>query len=69
VLVGHTLVQLEVWSRWGEKIFDSLVDGSNTWDGTINGLSAPSDVYVYRMRVRLKDGKEMVDKGEVTLLR
>ncbi len=69
VLVGHTLVQLEVWSRWGEKIFDSLVDGSNAWDGTINGLTAPSDVYVYRMRVRLVDGQEKVDKGDVTLLR
>lgn len=69
VLVGHTLVQLEIWSRWGEKIFDSLVDGSNTWDGTINGQTAPSDVYVYRMRVRLVDGQEKVDKGDVTLLR
>jgi gliding motility-associated-like protein len=60
---------MEVWSRWGEKIFDSQVDGSKTWDGTINGNPAPSDVYVYRMRVRLVDGKEDIKNGDVTLLR
>jgi gliding motility-associated-like protein len=69
VLVGHTLQQMEIWSRWGEKIFDSLVEGSNTWDGTINGNPAPSDVYVYRMRVKLVDGQEKIEKGDVTLLR
>ncbi len=69
VLIGHTLIQLEVWSRWGEKVFDSINDGKNAWDGTINGLPAPSDVYVYRVRVKLIDGTEKVDKGDVTLLR
>ncbi len=69
VLVGHTLIQMEVWSRWGEKVFDSISAGKNTWDGTINGVSAPSDVYVYRMRVRLVSGEEKVEKGDVTLLR
>jgi gliding motility-associated-like protein len=69
VLIGHTLVQLEVWSRWGEKVFDSIVDGKNTWDGTINGLAAPSDVYVYRVRVLLVEGTEKVEKGDITLLR
>jgi len=69
VLVGHTLLQLEVWSRWGEKVFDSPSAGSNTWDGTINGEPAPSDVYVYRVRVRLVSGEEKVENGDVTLLR
>jgi len=69
VLFGRTLVQLEVWSRWGDKIFDSLVDGRDTWDGTINGLDAPSDVYVYRATIKLETGEETVEKGDVTLLR
>ncbi len=69
VLVGNTLIQLEIWSRWGEKVFDSINEGKNAWDGTINGAPAPSDVYVYRMRVRLVEGVEKVDKGDVTLLR
>lgn len=69
VLIGHTLIQLEVWSRWGEKVFDSLSAGRNTWDGTINGAPASSDVYVYRVRVRLVSGEEKLEKGDVTLLR
>lgn len=69
VLVGNTLVQLEVWSRWGDKVFDSLIDGKNTWDGTINGEPAPSDVYVYRVKVKLTTGEEKTDWGDVTLLR
>lgn len=69
VLLGHTFEQLEVWSRWGDKIFDSLIEGRDTWDGTINGEPAPSDVYVYRVRVTLRDGQEVVEKGDVTLLR
>ena len=69
VLVGHTLVQLEVWSRWGNKVFDSISAGSNTWDGKINGEIAPSDVYVYLMRVRKVSGEEEVHKGDITLLR
>lgn len=69
VLVGHTLQRMEIWSRWGEKIFDSDLEGTKTWDGTINGNPAPSDVYVYLMRVKLVDGREVVEKGDVTLLR
>ncbi|MFN0215640.1 MAG: gliding motility-associated C-terminal domain-containing protein [Saprospiraceae bacterium] len=69
VLEGNTLIQLEIWSRWGEKVFDSINEVTNNWDGKFNGELAPSDVYVYRMRVRLVSGEEKVDKGEVTLLR
>jgi len=69
VLKGHSFVQLEVWSRWGDKVFDSTYEGKNTWDGTINGEEASSDVYVYRVRVRLVNGEEKIDKGHVTLLR
>jgi len=69
VLKGDSLIHLEVWSRWGKKVFDSINEGKNTWDGTINGEDAPSDVYVYRVRVRLVNGEEKSDKGDVTLLR
>jgi gliding motility-associated-like protein len=69
VFIGFELVQLEVWSRWGDKVFDSLVEGRNTWDGTVNGLPAPSDVYVYRIRFLTPEGTAKVESGDVTLLR
>ena len=69
VIEGYTFVQLEIWSRWGEKVFDSLVEGSNTWDGTINGLPAPSDVYIYRVNVLMPNEQAETRSGDVTLLR
>lgn len=67
VLSGYQLVQLQIWSRWGALMFD---DTKGSWDGTVNGSDqAPSDVYVYRVVVRKKDGSEVVRKGDVTLLR
>ena len=66
VLSGYALVQLQVWSRWGGLIFD---EPTGTWDGTVNGEPAPSDVYVYRVIVRRRDGLEVVRKGDVTLIR
>jgi gliding motility-associated-like protein len=69
VIEGYTFVQLEIWSRWGEKVFDSLNAGSNTWDGTINGLPAPSDVYIYRVNVLMPNEQAETRSGDVTLLR
>jgi gliding motility-associated-like protein len=69
VIEGFTFVQLEIWSRWGEKVFDSLNAGANNWDGTINGLPASSDVYIYRVKVLMPNEEEKTEVGDVTLLR
>jgi gliding motility-associated-like protein len=60
------VLQFQVWNRWGSLVFD---DPENGWDGNINGIPAPSDVYVYRVQVRWPDGREEIRKGDVTLLR
>ncbi len=65
-LPGGTVLELSIWERWGEPVF---LDIATTWDGLINGLPAPSDVYVYRIRVRKANGEEVVRNGDVTLLR
>lgn len=69
VNVGYTFLRLEVWSRWGKKVFDSENAGRDTWNGTINGLPAPSDVYVYRIMFVDPDGEMGTRSGDVTLLR
>jgi gliding motility-associated-like protein len=57
---------LEIYDRWGEKVYENL--GDAFWDGTIRGKPAPSDVYVYIVKVECNG---MVGKrvGDVTLLR
>ncbi len=59
---------LVVYSRWGEKMFES--DNINTgWDGSFKGEDLCSDVYAYYYRVVCNDGQELEGKGNVSLLR
>jgi gliding motility-associated-like protein len=57
---------LEIYDRWGEKVYENV--GNAFWDGTIDGKPAPSDVYVYIVKVTCGNliGKRV---GDVTLLR
>lgn len=67
VLNGGTIINLSVWSRWGELVYEG--NNSNGWDGTFDGEAAPSDVYVYQLVVRLPNGEEKKRHGDVTLIR
>ena len=62
---------LKVFSRWGELVFETN-EPLTGWDGRINGLDAPSDVYVWRVEYEaIRSGEQLhfVAKGGVTLLR
>ncbi len=62
------VTSFEIYNRWGKKVFeDSGLDAS--WDGTINGTPAPSDVYLYKIRVECPDMEERLLSGEVSLIR
>ncbi|MCB0524371.1 MAG: gliding motility-associated C-terminal domain-containing protein [Lewinellaceae bacterium] len=63
-----TVESFFIYDRWGNKVFESF-DPDASWDGTINGKEASSDVYVYRIRWRNSDGSLQVSSGDVTLLR
>lgn len=57
-----------VFNRWGQKIYE----GHNTaafWDGTFNGQPQDLGVYVYVIRAVTRDGNEITETGNVTLLR
>lgn len=63
---AEVVSSLEIYDRWGEKVYEA--QGDAAWDGTIYGKPAPSDVYVYIVKVRCGEliGKRV---GDVTLLR
>ena len=63
-----TVVSMEVYNRWGEKVFTSEEPNAK-WDGRVDGDEAPSDVYVYVIKWRRGDGALEVAHGDVTLLR
>lgn len=63
---GVDILEFRVWSRWGKLVHDDPTKG---WDGTVNGAEAPADIYVYHVRYRRIDGQELLQKGDVALLR
>ncbi|MCF6364640.1 MAG: Ig-like domain-containing protein [Bacteroidales bacterium] len=65
---GVVTYNLEIYNRWGEKIFvsDDLCVG---WDGYVKGVLAPQDVYVWKVSVIYKNGEPERKYGSVTLLR
>lgn len=83
VLPDHCVFQnyqLQVFNRWGKKVFDTnLVNTPFTpntvlgWDGKIDGKEAPSDVYVYWVRYTTTGNNNTYPgstfKGDVTLIR
>ena len=65
--------QLTVYSRWGEKVWESLNFPPNEpfygWDGHFEGRPLNPAVFVYVAEVEYRDGRTEIIKGDVTLLR
>jgi len=61
-------VYIAIYSRWGEKVFESD-DLHFTWDGTFKNNLQNTAVYVYYLKASMKDGGEVIKKGNITLLR
>jgi len=61
-------VSLIIYNRLGHKLFETT--NINTgWDGFFKGQLQDIDVYVYVLEVTFLDGKTIVKKGNVALLR
>ena len=70
---GSVIEELQVFDRWGERMFvatDILPgDTATGWDGTFRGQEMDPAVFVYWARVRNSDGETDMVKGDFTLLR
>ena len=63
-----TEVYFVVYSRWGEKIFETR-DKDFGWDGTFKGAQLSPDVYGYYLTLRCLNEEQYSKKGNITLLR
>jgi gliding motility-associated-like protein len=65
--------QLQIFSRWGEKVFEiSNVlpnDYMGGWNGMFKGKLAPAGTYVYVLILGLTDGTTETLRGNITLVR
>ena len=65
--VEYPKAVVEVFNRWGEKVFSSQPGYSEPWDGTYRGRPLPMDSYHYV--IRLNDGSQTEVSGTVTIVR
>lgn len=75
VKIGNTEVQyFEIYNRWGVLIFKSNITNLTskiiTWSGrTTSGIECSDGVYYYVVKAKEKNGKELNQKGFITLSR
>lgn len=64
--------QLVVFDRWGSLVYhkeEFVLNTINGWDGTLKGKPMNPGVFAYTARLTLGDGRDVVVKGDVTLVR
>ena len=65
----HQLLLMQVFDRWGNRIFSSQ-DSMAKWDGTIENQKANPGTYIWMIRyIDLRNNKEKVLSGDVTVIR
>ena len=72
-LTGSFIKHLQIFSRWGQLVFErsnfNSADQSGAWDGTIKGVPAPAGAYVYLIETQCATGEILTRKGTVMLVR
>lgn len=63
-----TDVELLIYNRWGEEMFRTS-NPFDSWNGTYKGEKLPPDVYGYYLHVVCPNEQELIQKGNVTLIR
>ncbi len=65
---GVVKYELNIFNKWGELLFVSE-DINYGWNGYYRGELCQQDVYVWKVKAELVDGREIVKVGDLMLLR
>ncbi len=68
LLSGYTFDLMKIYNRQGQCIFSSQ-SLNDKWDGTFKGQAQGIDAYYWFAVVRDRENKEIVFKGDVTIIR
>ena len=64
---------LQIYDRWGEQLYELLDfppnDPAFGWDGSLRGELLNPAVFVYWTEIEFVDGKKILYKGDITLIR
>lgn len=61
--------EFRIFSRWGTEVYTEFGPDVQGWDGDYQGDTAPPEVYLYVIKLRLPNGDQEIRKGDVTLIR
>lgn len=65
---NSTISEISIFTRWGNLVYHEKSE-TPKWDGTWNGQQLPEGIYIYFVRASCKNGKDVVWKGDITLIR
>ena len=65
---SYQLVSFSIFNRWGARVFTST-NGSDGWDGKVNGQPQATGTYVYWVDMKHVSGKKIQKKGTIVLIR
>lgn len=63
--------ELNIYNRWGNLVYTqrAVAIGSQSWDGSFEGLALPEGVYIFQAEITGTNGRTESLTGEVTLIR
>jgi large repetitive protein len=61
-------IEMRIFNRSGQLI-EVITDPKKGWDGKYKGTPQPVGVYMYTLKITMTDGRNIQQKGNVTLLR
>jgi len=64
-----TALDFTIFDRWGETVYHTNDPKECCWDGSYNGQLMNSAVFVYYLKATLLTGQQVVQKGNITLMR
>ena len=64
----YTLKNFSIFSRWGQRLFSTNQRGQG-WDGKTDGIPQAAGVYVWSFQAVENNGKTVVRKGTILLIR
>jgi gliding motility-associated-like protein len=73
-ILGAKTVNVQIWNRWGEKVFSNPAQANGTadthgWDGFYKGQIVQYDTYTYQFTVTYFDGHNQNMAGTVVVMR
>ncbi|WP_052594370.1 T9SS type B sorting domain-containing protein [Aureispira sp. CCB-QB1] len=69
-LADEEISSFRIFNRWGQEIYNGDTSHGDGWDGTVNGVPQPTEVYIYMIVYKkASDPDTRTVKGEFTLIR